>query len=228
MCGRFTLSRRDKEQVAHELGISIAELEGYRPRYNIAPTDPHWILRVKYEDREFLPAKWGLVNSWAKDSKRAAQQINARAETLERRSAFKEALLKRRCVVPADGFFEWTGPKTARQPLWFHRPDDRLILFAGLYEYWQPAPKQWQRTFTIVTTEANDLMRPVHDRMPVILSEDAVDAWLFPKQEPDALRPLLVPAPEDLLIATPVSPRANSVKNDDPGVLEEVAAPRLV
>ncbi len=228
MCGRFTLSRRDQEELAYELGIPVAQLEGYRPRYNIAPTDPHWILRMKYEDRELLPAKWGLVNSWAKDAKRTAQQINARAETVESRSAFKEAFQKRRCVVPADGFFEWTGPKTARQPLWFHRPDNGLLLFAGLYEYWQSAPKQWERTFTIVTTDANDLMRPVHDRMPVILTDAAVDRWLLPRQDAATLRHLLAPPAEELLVATPVSPRANSVRNDDPAVLEEVATPGLI
>ncbi len=228
MCGRFTLTRREKEQLAYELGVPIEALKDYRPRYNIAPTDPHWILRVKYEDRELLPAKWGLVNSWAKDNKRAAQQINARAETLESRSAFREAFGERRCVVPADGFFEWVGPKTARQPIWFHRPDSGLLLFAGLYEYWQSAPEQWERTFTIVTTDANDLMRPVHDRMPVVLSEDGVDAWLLPKQETTELHKLLAPPPDDWLVATPVSPRANSVKNDGPGVLEEVATPGLI
>jgi putative SOS response-associated peptidase YedK len=228
MCGRLTLTEKNPAQLALELGVDAAMLEGYRPRYNIAPTDPHWILRVKYEDRELLPAKWGLVNSWAKDAKRAASQINARAETLQSRPAFKGAFAERRCVVPANGFFEWTGPKTARQPLWFHRPDRGLLLFAGLYEYWQPTPGQWLRTFTIVTTDANKLMEPVHDRMPVFLVDDAVDAWLLPKQEPGLLHELLVPAPEDLLVATPVSTRANSVKNDDPGVLEEVAALGLV
>ena len=155
---------------------------------------------MKYEDRELLPAKWGLVNSWAKDAKRAAAQINARAETLESRPAFKSAFAERRCVVPADGFFEWTGPKTARQPLWFHRPDGGLLLFAGLYEYWQPTPGEWERTFTIVTTEANKLMEPVHDRMPVILADDAVDAWLLPasRRTPRSCSELLVPAAEAL------------------------------
>ena len=119
--------------------------------------------------------------------------------------------------MPADGFFEWTGPKTARQPLWFHRPDGGLLLFAGLYEYWQPTPGQWERTFTIVTTEANKLMEPVHDRMPVILVDDVVDAWLLRSKDAGALRDLLAPAPEDLLVATLVSPRANSVKNNAAG-----------
>ena len=225
MCGRFTLSRQDAEELAAELGVPVESLANYEPRYNIAPTDNHWIVRTKYEERQLLPARWGLVNSWAKDAKRAAQQINARAESLASRSAFKGAFAKRRCVVPADGFFEWVGGKGARQPIWFHRADGGLILFAGLYESWQPQPDEWQRTFSIITTEANEVVEPIHDRMPVILADEQVDEWLYPGQE-DA-QALLLPAPDGLLVATPVSPRANSVKNDDAGVLEAVAAPRL-
>jgi putative SOS response-associated peptidase YedK len=223
MCGRFTLTYRERQELAHELGVPVEELpaSAYKPRYNIAPTDPHWIVRVRYEDREALPAKWGLVNSWAKDAKRAALQINARAETLATLPPFRDAFRRRRCVVPADGFFEWTGASEARQPLWFHRPDRRLLLFAGLYETWEPTPGDRQKTFTIVTTVANSLMAPVHDRMPVLLEEDAVDAWLDPRHEDfDYLKMLLVPARDGLLTATPVSPRVNSVKNDDPACLE--------
>ncbi|MEX0785267.1 MAG: SOS response-associated peptidase [Dehalococcoidia bacterium] len=228
MCGRFTLTRQEAAELAAELGVPIESLPAYRPRYNIAPTDDHWIVRTKYEDRELLPAKWGLVNSWAKDARRAAAQINARAETLTTRSAFKEAFAKRRCVVPADGFFEWVGPKNARQPVWFHRPDRGLILFAGLYEYWQQGADDWLRSFTIVTTDANATVEPIHDRMPVILSDEAADVWMLPGARPEDALDLLVPAPEDALIATRVSPRANSVKNDDAGVLEAVANPTLL
>ena len=106
MCGRFTLTMEDRVQLAQLLGVSVEQMpEGdYRPRYNIAPTDPHWIVRTRYEDRELLPARWGLVNSWAKDAKGAFRQINARAETVARLPAFRDAFQKRRCVVPADGF----------------------------------------------------------------------------------------------------------------------------
>ncbi|HXH21108.1 MAG TPA: SOS response-associated peptidase [Dehalococcoidia bacterium] len=232
MCGRFTLTRQERSEIAAELGVPVESLPAsvYRPRYNIAPTDPHWIVRVRYEDRELLPARWGLVNSWAKDAKRAALQINARAETIATLPPFRDAFRRRRCIVPADGFFEWTGTKEARQPLWFHRPDGRLLLFAGLYETWQPAPGERQRTFTIITTRANRLMAPVHDRMPAILLEEAVDDWLDPRREDvEALAKLLVPAPEGLLAATPVSSRVNSVKNDDPSCLEPAAvAARLL
>ena len=223
MCGRFTLSRRKAEALAAELGVPVESLSDYRPRYNIAPTDTHWIVRMKYEDRELLPARWGLVNSWAKEGKQAAQQINARAETLSTRPAFKAAFSKRRCVVPADGFFEWVGAKGARQPIWFHRSDGGLLLFAGLFESWQPEPDVWERTFTIITTDANPVVEPIHDRMPVILPEGKVDEWIYPGQADAAgLQALLSPAANDVLVATPVSPRANSVKNDDAGILEPV------
>ncbi len=227
MCGRFTLTRQEAIELAHELGVPIESLPNYRPRYNIAPTDQHWIVRNKYEDREVLPALWGLVNTWAKDRKRAAAQINARVETLETRSAFREAFRKRRCLVPADGFFEWTGPKKARRPIWFHNPDGRLLMFAGLYESWQPEPDVWERTFTIVTTDANKTVAEIHDRMPVILEAEAAEQWVFSDEtDADKLRKLLVPASDDILVGTPVSERANSVKNDDPTVLDE--APMLL
>jgi putative SOS response-associated peptidase YedK len=241
MCGRFTLTRKDFRSLAVELEASFDEsVESmYRPRYNIAPTDQHWIVREKQERRQLLPAKFGLVNSWAKDAKGAARQINARSESALSRPAFREAFEKRRCVVPADGFFEWMGAKEARRPLWFHPPDGGLILFAGLYESWRdPKTDEWMRTFSILTTEANETVAPVHDRMPVLLDPAWVDDWLHVparNAEPYAedMRKLLVPAPAAALVATEVSRRANSDANDDEGVLapaddrERVEAPRL-
>lgn len=219
MCGRFTLTYRDHERLAAELGVPAESLEGYRPRYNIAPTDEHWIVRTQYEDREALPARWGLVNFWMKDRKSAFKSINARAETVQTSRAYREAFKERRCVVPADGFFEWTGPKEARMPIWFHRPDGGLIYFAGLYESWRPTPDEKERTFTIITTTPNELMAPIHDRMPVILTDETIEEWTYARQEPDALMELLRPAPDDVLTATAVSPRVDSVKNDDPECL---------
>ena len=226
MCGRFTLTYQEEEELAEQLGVPVGALteRDYKRRFNIAPTDQHWIVRQRREEREILPAKWGLINTWAKDAKRAAAQINARAETLDKLPAFREAYQKRRCVVPADGFFEWTGSKDNRRPLWFHRPKGGLMLFAGLYESWQKEPGEWIRTFTIVTTEANGLMAPVHDRMPVILEDIAADEWMFPETDPSRLRELMHPVADDLLIATPVSQRVNSVRNDDPECLIEVAS----
>jgi putative SOS response-associated peptidase YedK len=224
MCGRFSLTIDDQEQLAKLLGADadVFLQEHYRPRYNIAPTDDHWLLRVKQERRELLPAKWGLVNNWAKDAKKAFRQINARAESIDTRSAFREAFKARRCVVPADGYYEWTGPKDNRQPHWFHRPDGDIFLMAGLYESWFPAPDQPRRTFTIITTSANDLSTPIHDRMPVVLpNEDAVDAWLYGETDAAQLKQLLAPVANDYLTVRRVSQRVNSVKNDDPDVLLE-------
>ncbi|MGK2964771.1 MAG: SOS response-associated peptidase [Tepidiformaceae bacterium] len=221
MCGRFTLTTEDQEFLIRELGVAIVEeFVDYRPRFNIAPTDEHWIVRMKREDRELLHAKWGLVNSWAKDAKQAARQINARAERVAESPAFRGAFEERRCIVPADGYFEWVGAKTDRRPVWFHRGDGGLLLFAGLYESWQREPGIWQRTFTIITTDANETAARIHDRMPVILDPARVDDWLAPNTRPQALREMLSPAPDGLLVPSYVSTRANSVKNDDPGVLE--------
>lgn len=222
MCGRFTLTYDDVDAIAESLGVPRDSLTMFRPRYNIAPTDTHLVVRMRNEDRDALEAKWGLINSWTKDPKQAFKNINARAETIDTSPAFRNAFEKRRCVVPADGFFEWEGPRNRRQPYWYHRPDGRLILFAGLYE-WRKVDGDWQATFTIVTTDANRLIAPVHDRMPVILDGDAVDEWIFPNNpNPAELKRLLVPAPDDLLVPRRVSPRVNDVKNDDPSLLEEV------
>jgi putative SOS response-associated peptidase YedK len=229
MCGRFTMTRTDFDEVADELDAQPRPEDRilYRSRYNIAPTDPHWIVRTKREQRQLLPARWGLVNSWAPDMKGAARQINARSETAMTSRAFREAFESRRCAVPADGFFEWLGAKEARRPVWFHPPDGQVLLFAGLYESWQDRTTQgWMRSFTILTTEANETVAPVHDRMPVILSRDKMDEWLFVPPEEKArpayasdVRALLRPAEEGVLVATEVSRRVNSVKNDDPECL---------
>jgi putative SOS response-associated peptidase YedK len=220
MCGRFTITRRDGNALAAELGVPTDSFVDYRPRYNVAPTQPYFIVRIKYENREVIPATWGLIKSGSKDASMAAKTINARSETVETRTAFRDAFQKRRCVVPADGFFEWTGPKTARQPTWFHREDSGLLLFAGLYEAWQKEQGSWQTTFTILTTSANALLESYHDRMPVILADRDADDWMDPRApDPHALKRLLVPAPADLMIATPVSPDVNNVDNDSPDLL---------
>jgi len=237
MCGRFTLTASDRYWLAQELGVPIEEIdaESYRPRFNIAPTDPHWLLRLRREDRELLPARWGLVNAGAADRRRAAAQINARSESAARAPAYRSAFARRRCAVPADGFFEWTGSAKARRPHWFHRPDGGLLLFAGLYEEWTPpqlpdagaavaSPPASETTFTILTTDANATVRAIHDRMPVVLPEEAVDDWLYEgERDLDRLQALLRPAPDELLIATAVSSRVNSVRHDDPACLDPAA-----
>ena len=131
-------------------------------------------------------------------------------------SSFREAFEKRRCVVPADGFYEWRGPKARREPLWIHPADDALLLFAGLLEAWQFRPGEWQ-TFTILTTSANRLLQPIHNRMPVILDEAGAADWMNLREpHPLSLKRLLAPAPDDLLVVQPASPLVNSVKNEGP------------
>jgi putative SOS response-associated peptidase YedK len=221
MCGRYTLTRRDKLELAAELGVPPEQLGDYHPRFNIAPLQRAPIVRRHEGARQALEARWGLVNRWAKDDSQASKCINARAETVEQRPAFRDAFVKRRCLVPADGFYEWTGPPGRRQPLWFHRRDGRLLYFAGLYEAWQAKPGEWQDTYTILTCAANKFMEPIHNRMPVILVGDAVEEWINPdNRDPAALKPLLLPAPEDLLALKPASTRVNSAKYDGPDLLE--------
>lgn len=221
MCGRFTLTKAERAQVEDEMGLSRGSLSpGYQPRFNIAPTDEHFIVRQRFEEREVVAAKWGLVNHWTKPGTRPAPQINARAEGIDRRPAFRDAFASRRCLVPADGFFEWTGTKTDRKPIWFHRPSGEMFWFAGLYESWNPTPETRQRTFTIVTTSANHLVEPIHDRMPVILTEDEADEWLNPRGSAKHLLELLKPADDGYLEAREVSPLVNSVKNDSPELIE--------
>src|ERR1035437_5051102 len=220
MCGRFTLTRRDGRELAAELGVPDNAFSDYRPRYNIAPMQRHFIVTTEFENRKVVPARWGLVNRWAKDNSRASQCINAKAEIVEVRPSFRDAFKKRRCVVPADGFYEWTGPNNARRPMWIHRADGELILFAGLYEDWFPEKDRPETTFTIITCEPNALMRPIHNRMPVILDNRAADDWMNPTEaDPLSLKRLLIPAADDVLIAQPASPLANSVKNDGPELL---------
>jgi len=223
MCGRFTLTWDEWRRVAD--GLSIDD-EGdaaasYRPRFNIAPTDQHFIITSEFERRKAQRARWGLVNRWASDNTRASQCINAKAETLEQRASFREAFQQRRCVVPADAFYEWTGPKSKRQPLWIHPKDGGLILFAGLYESWYPVRNQPEVTFTIVTCAANATVAAIHNRMPVILDEGGAEDWMNPREKnPLSLKRLLVSAPSDLLVMQAASPLVNNVKNEGPELLQ--------
>jgi putative SOS response-associated peptidase YedK len=207
MCGRFSLSKRELVEIADwldaELGAEIAAQ--YRPRYNVAPTDLHFVAVAEGKKRVVVPAKWGFTDG-------GKPLINARSETARDKPSFRDAFARRRCVVPADGFFEWRGGKNDRRPIWFHPPDGGLMAFAGL---WEPGLLGAPPQFTILTTEANALVAPVHDRMPVILPPACIGEWLgAPRTD------LLVPAPDGALVATAVSNHVNSVQNDDPRCLE--------
>ena len=204
MCGRFSLSKRELVEIADWLEAELAAevAAQYRPRYNVAPTDTHFIARSDGTRRVILLARWGFSDE--------KPLINARAESVAEKPSFREAFARRRCVVPADGFFEWRGEKKSRRPIWFHPPDGGLLAFAGLWEPGRDGPR-----FTILTTEANATVAPVHDRMPVILPPSCIGEWLAARHAE-----LLVPAAPEVLLATPVSSRVNSVANDDPACLE--------
>lgn len=229
MCGRFTLTYADAERLAAALGVSAASVEAWQPRYNIAPSQTHLIMRLWGGERELVPATWGLVNAWTADGGNGSHLFNARAETLHERPAFREAFERRRCVIPADGFYEWQRGPDGRRPYWFHREDGGPLLLAGLYEYWEPRPGLRQCTFTIITTRANATVGALHDRMPVILDERDADEWMFPGNGMEWVRWLLRPAPDGLLRSRPVSEAVNNVANDGPGLLEGAAQqPRLL
>lgn len=225
MCGRFTLTIDVAEAVAGALGVLLDEAfaERYTPHWNIAPTQEHWIAVAEREERVMQHATWGLVNFWDADRRVGAQQINARAETVGERRAFAEAFRHHRCLVPADGFFEWTGDRQTRRPFWFHRPEGVPFAFAGLASTARLRHEAGPSTsFTIVTTEANGVVGRIHDRMPVILpDEEAMAAWLRPDASPESLKALLRPVDDRYLVARAVSNRVNSVKFDDPSCIEE-------
>ena len=230
MCGRFTLAVPSYAELAEILKVPIdPALEAfYRPRYNIAPTTPHVVLRMRDGQRQLIPARWGLINRWAKDASAASHQINARSDTARVRPAYRDAFEKRRCVVPADGFYEWVGPKGEKRPIWYHPPKGGLLHLAGLYETWKnPATGEPEKTFTILTTDSNSLIAPVHDRMPAILDPSDVDVWLAtPGQgEPssaDQASELLRPAPSEALEPRWVSRKVNAAGYDAPDLIREV------
>jgi putative SOS response-associated peptidase YedK len=215
MCGRFTL-RASPHQLALVFPGEIPQ--DLAPRYNIAPTQPVAAVRADAAGPHFVQLRWGLVPSWAKDAASGARMINARAETVAEKPAFRAAFRRRRCLVLADGYFEWQKLEKAKQPYLIHFRDDRPFAFAGLWERWQPpdaaAPLE---TCTILTTEANDRTRPIHDRMPVILSPPDFAMWLDPNlPQADRLLSLLRPYDSTPLAADPVETWVNKPQHDDP------------
>ena len=260
MCGRYAASRNpddlveefEVEEVALGEGDSGDEPpEGARPDWNVAPTRPHPVVLERSSRGEpDAPARrqlrlltWGLVPSWAKDRAVGNKMINARAESLLEKPAYRRAATSRRCLVPADGWFEWQPSPVAKdakgkprkQPFFVRPEDGSVIAFAGVYEFWRdPArdaddPAAWLTTYAIVTTGAEGGLDRIHDRQPLVLPRDRWAAWLDPAvDDPDEVRGLLAPAPPGRFVALPVSTRVNNVRNNGPELVEPLAVEELV
>ncbi len=217
MCGRFV--RHTKPSVYATLFEVDAVPAG--PSYNVAPTEPVAAVRMHDDRRECVLLRWGMIPFWAKDKK--TSYINARAETVITKPAFRNALAKRRCLVLADGFYEWRTEGKSKQPFFFHLRDDQPFAFAGLWDCWKGADEPIE-SCTIITTEANELSRPIHDRMPVMLTREACKLWLDSDiEDRQVLQELLKPYPSEAMECYPVSPLVNSPRNNCPECIERAA-----
>ncbi|HEU0129519.1 MAG TPA: SOS response-associated peptidase [Mycobacteriales bacterium] len=223
MCGRYSASR-PSSLLAETYAATVAD-EPPAPSWNVAPTDPVAVVVERPAGREVRTLRWGLIPSWAEDRRIASRLINARAETVATKPAFRAALARRRCLVPADGWYEWRAePGRAKQPFFITARAGAGVAFAGLYEVWRdPATEELVRTCTVVTTSACPELAYLHERMPVVLAPGAWDAWLDPAYDDVAsLAGLLVPC--DGFGAHPVSVAVNSVRNNGPQLTEPLPA----
>ena len=222
MCGRFSLGADATSLVAQ---FDLFEAPAWTPRYNIAPTQqaPTIVIASADPRRGFTLHRWGLIPSWAKDPGIGSQMINAQADTVATKPAFRAAFRKRRCLVLADGFYEWARQGRPKQPYYIRLRDGRPFAIAGLWEHWEGAGGTPINSCTLLTIAANDLIGAFHHRMPVILDPGDYDLWLDPSlQDPDRLQPLLRPYPADAMSAYPVSTRVNNPAHDSPDCIEPV------
>ena len=216
MCGRYRLSRR--KQIFEEHFDTAPWDDDWNPRYNIAPTQPIPVIRQHPKEpiRQVSLMKWGLVPSWAKDTSGAARMINARSETAAMKPAFRDPLKCRRCLIPADAFYEWKRNGTSKQPYCFEVNGGELFAFAGLWDRWKDPTSDWIKTCSILTTTPNAVTRNVHDRMPAILDPESYGLWLDPGMtDAQVVSELLKPYDARLMRCYPISTRINHVANDD-------------
>jgi putative SOS response-associated peptidase YedK len=220
MCGRY-VQRTDPKRLAKE--FKVAEIPEVELRYNIAPTQAILGVVEAADGREMNFYKWGLVPSWAKDKSMGARLINARSETVQEKPSFREAFKQRRCIIPADGFYEWKRTDGKKQPFFFRMQDERPFGFAGLWDRWEGTSGEVIHSCTILATEANEVLRPVHDRMPVILHPEEYSLWLEAEaRERESLMELLRPYPAEEMVGYPVNASINSPRNQGAGLIEQV------
>jgi putative SOS response-associated peptidase YedK len=221
MCGRFTQSFTWAEiQTFYNLLNDLAP--NLKPSWNVAPTQEIGVIGAREAGLGFTQMRWGLVPYWVKDLSMGAKLINARSDSLAEKPAFRDALVKRRCIIPASGFFEWQGSGAAKTPWYITSPSAEPLSFAGLWERWKAPDGAWLRSATIITTDANKALSHLHHRMPVILASADVETWLR-----DGSTALLRPCPDEAVATWPVSGRVNNVKNDAPDLIERAATTTL-
>ena len=219
MCGRYVI-KTPPDLMRRTFGY--AEQPNFPPRYNVAPTQPIPVVRIDNGSRSFALLRWGLIPAWVKDPRQFSLLINARAESVLEKPAFRNAMRRRRCLIPADGFYEWKQDGARRRP--FYAAAKELVAFAGLWEPWIGPNGEEMETACIVTTTANRTLRPLHDRMPVVIPAAAFDLWLDGANvEAETASALLVPAPEDTFAAHEVSMAVNRTANDNAALIEQVA-----
>lgn len=223
MCGRYRRTTRE-EELARRWRIPIPVQRDLPISWNVAPSTEVLAIRLKRDTnaQSFDLLRWGLIPYWSKDKRIAYRTINARAETIDKTPAFRHAFQKRRCLIPADGFYEWRKTRPPKAPFHIGLKNELPFCFAGLWEAWQdPATGEWLRSCSIITTEANDLVAQIHDRMPVILRETDFSAWLSGTSEPD-LKSLLRPYPSEEMQMWEISSLVNSPANNDPTIIAPV------
>lgn len=216
MCGRFTL-QYSAEMLAQIFGAKVSQ--DITPRYNIAPTQQSPVVRISPTDNQLHIdyLKWGLIPSWAKDPTIGSKMINARSETVDEKPSFKSALKHRRCIIPASGFYEWQEVDGKKHPLYIKLKDDSLMMFAGIWDHWKSPEGEVIESFSMLTTISNELIKPLHERMPVILVPGNKDIWLDSLiSDPEQLRLFFTPYPSDMMDMYPVSDLVNSPRNDKP------------
>lgn len=226
MCGRYAITLPpDAMQALFRYG----ERPNFPPRYNIAPTQPVPVVRIHDGARQFILMRWGFIPGWVKDPKSFPLVINIRGESAHEKPSFRAALTRRRCLMPADGFYEWHRVDKESRPYLFRKPDRGLFAFAALWETWHSPDGSEIDTVALVNGPANGLMSAIHDRCPVIIAPADHDAWLDPAADGNAVQRLLKPPPEDLLEMVRISPAVNKVANDNPAIqdLLDPAAARV-